>query len=103
MLAEALRLLRVFHDLKQSELAQALEISRSHVSEIESGNRVPSLEVLQKYARAFKVPISSVLFFAEQLEASPKNNDLAARTKTAIASKIIRFLQVVEERTEPDA
>lgn len=29
MLGEALRLIRVFHDLKQSELAERLEISQS--------------------------------------------------------------------------
>lgn len=35
MLSEALRLIRVFHDMKQTELAQRLGISKSYLSEIE--------------------------------------------------------------------
>ena len=37
MLSEALRLIRVFHDLKQTELADRLGVSKSYLSEIESG------------------------------------------------------------------
>lgn len=62
MLHDALRLLRVFHDLKQKELAEKLAISNSHISEIEKGNRTPSLDVIKKYADYFKIPVSSVLF-----------------------------------------
>ena len=42
MINEALRLIRVFHDLKQFELADRLKVSKSHISEIESGNWLPS-------------------------------------------------------------
>ena len=37
MLSEALRLIRVFHDMKQTELADRLSISKSYLSEIEGG------------------------------------------------------------------
>lgn len=103
MLSETLRLLRVFHDMKQSELAERLGVSKSYVSEIENGNRTPSMEVIQRYADTFKVPVSSVMFFAENLEDAKNRRGAAARAKKAIASKIVNFLQLVEEKTELDA
>ena len=62
---EALRLVRVFHDLNQSTLAERLEISKSFLSEIESGKKTISLELLNKYAEIFNMPVSSLMFFAE--------------------------------------
>ena len=99
MLSEALRLLRVFHDLKQIELAEQLDLSKSYVSEIENGNRTPSLEVIEKYADNFNVPVSSIMFFSEQLEKHGETLRVSNARKV-IASKILNFLKVIEERTE---
>jgi len=100
MISEALRLLRVFHDMKQKELAEKLGISKSHVSEIENGNRTPSLEVISRYAEVFRVPASSIIFFAENIETAQNNGKLNARVKSAIASKILGFLQLIEAKTD---
>ncbi|MFC2950394.1 helix-turn-helix transcriptional regulator [Marinicaulis aureus] len=99
MLSEALRLLRVFHDMKQGELAERLELSKSYVSEIENGNRTPSFDVIEKYANIFGVPISSIMFFSEQLDAKHGDKAHAGSTRKVIASKILNFLKVIEERT----
>jgi len=95
MLAEALRLIRVYHDMKQQELANQLGLSKSYVSEIESGKKVPSMEVVQKYSDAFWIPLSSIFFFAENIE-TPEN---AKKVKAAIAEKILQFLQFIEAKT----
>lgn len=102
MLSETLRLLRVFHDMKQNELAERLGVSKSYVSEIENGNRTPSMEVIERYAATFKVPVSSVMFFAENLEDAKNQKGAAGKAKRAISSKIVNFLQLVEDRTELD-
>lgn len=102
MLAETLRLLRVFHDMKQIELAEKLGVSKSYVCEIENGNRTPSLDVIQRYAETFKVPVSSIMFFAENLEDAKSGRGAAIKAKKAIASRIVSFLRLVEERTELD-
>ncbi len=99
MLSETLRLLRVFHDIKQNELAEKIEISKSYISELENGNRTPSLEVIQKYSDFFKIPISSIMFFSENLEDAKNKKSMGVRAKSAIATKVIKFLQLVEERT----
>ena len=100
MLSEALRLLRVYHDMKQVDLCDALGLSKSYISELEKGNRTPSFDVIQKYAEFFKVPASSILFFSEQLEVSDGRPLVKSGAKVVIASKIIRFLKLIEEKTQ---
>jgi transcriptional regulator with XRE-family HTH domain len=41
--------MRVFYDLTQKELAVKLRISKSHLSEIESANKTPTIDVLKGY------------------------------------------------------
>jgi transcriptional regulator with XRE-family HTH domain len=97
MISEALRLIRVFHDLKQGDLAERLELSKSFVSELENGHKTPSVEVIQKYAKEFGIPPSSILFFAEQLD--KKGGSAESRAKNAIAAKVLSFLQLIERKT----
>lgn len=84
---EALRLVRVFHDMNQSTLTERLQISKSYLSEIESGKKQVTLELLQKYANTFGMPLSSLLFFAEQVEGGARE-----KVRTAIASKVVKML-----------
>ncbi|MCY4284142.1 MAG: helix-turn-helix transcriptional regulator [Thiotrichales bacterium] len=100
MLAEALRLMRVFHDVKQTELAQRLSISKSHLCEIERGRKQPTLALIDRYAAEFGIPRSSILFFAEGLESPSKSANAAQRGRGAIARKVVHFLRLIEERTE---
>ncbi|MCH7778018.1 MAG: helix-turn-helix transcriptional regulator [Gemmatimonadetes bacterium] len=100
MLSEALRLIRVFHDVKQNELAVRLGISNSYLSEIESGKKAPSVEIIEKYASEFQIPASSILFFSEQLGDLSSGHDMADKVRGAIARKVINFLNIVEARTD---
>lgn len=93
---EALRLVRVFHDLNQSTLADRLGISKSYLSELEAGKKQPTLELLQKYADAFNMPLSSLLFFAENVD-SPTRSD---KVRTAIAGKALKMLQWIAAKSE---
>ena len=80
-------MVRVFHDMNQSTLAERLQISKSYLSEIESGKKQVTLELLQKYANTFGMPLSSLLFFAEQVEGGARE-----KVRTAIASKVVKML-----------
>lgn len=84
---EALRLVRVFHDMNQTTMAERLHISKSYLSEIESGKKQASLDLLQKYADTFAIPLSSLLFFAEQVEGGTHE-----KARTAIAGKVVKML-----------
>lgn len=95
MLNEALRLIRVFHDMTQSEAAKNIGISKSYLSEIEKGPKEPSLDILRRYESTFNIPLSSILFFSESLrESSPKEH-----TRAYIADKILKIMSFLESRS----
>lgn len=89
-LGAALRSLRVFHDLSQTDAATKLEISKSFLSELEAGKKDPTLPLLSRYAQIFAVPLSSLLFFAEQIGTDSSK-------AAGIAPKVIRLLDWIAE------
>jgi transcriptional regulator with XRE-family HTH domain len=99
MINEALRLIRVFHDLKQNELAERLAISKSHISEIEKGGKTPSLELIEKYSQEFKIPVSAIMFFAEELPHAKAGE----KVRSAIAGKVIDILRFVERKADAES
>ena len=103
MLSEALRLIRVFHDMKQSELAVRLNISGPYLSEIERGKKQVPIEVLEKYSEIFHIPTSSILFFSENLGSEFGSTKLATKARGVIAAKVLNFLALIEEKTTVDA
>lgn len=92
MLHEALRLIRIFHDMKSVELAKELNISVSYLSEIESGKKKPSIELIHKYSKVFNLKTSSILFFSEEIE----SNGLKNKIKQSIRFKMLSFLKAIE-------
>src|SRR5580658_6605808 len=95
MLNTALRLIRVFHNIKQGNLAEMLGISQSHLSEIEAGHKQPTLELLQKYSEVFDLPVSSILYFAEK-----RDSKKSSKITNAISSKALQMLDWVNVITE---
>lgn len=62
-MGEILRLLRIANDFTMSELARELDVSQPYISQIESGKKKPSEELIDKYARALGVKKSIILYF----------------------------------------
>lgn len=89
MINSALKKIRIFHNIKQNELATKLEISNSYLSEIENGKKSPSFELLEKYSTYFDIPISSLMYFSEQLENEGK---LSKSFRIKSASFILKLL-----------
>lgn len=97
-LAEALRLMRVFHDVSQTHLAERLGISKSFLSEIESGKKEPTLNLLSRYAAEFDVPLSSLLFFVESV--STKGT---VAQSDRVAPKVLKLLSWISAAREPES
>lgn len=100
MFGHALKLLRRYQGVNQSVLAKELGVSRSYISELESGNRTPSLDLLNRYAETFKIPVSSLVFFAEALEDRDNIAGRLEKTKGVIAKKIIALLIALDVDSE---
>jgi transcriptional regulator with XRE-family HTH domain len=86
---EALRLLRLYIGLSQKDLANTLGVSQSMISEVESGTKSVSMELLERYSDNFNVRMSQLLFFAEELEGEP----IKTRGKLIIASHVLSLLE----------
>jgi transcriptional regulator with XRE-family HTH domain len=95
MLHRALRLLRTYHQLTQVDLAKRLGISNSYLSELESGDKTPPLDLLDKYSDIFKMPASSILLFSESLAGAGRRG---GKLRVGAADKILRLLEWFEER-----
>jgi len=93
MINKALKQVRLFHRLKQNELAEQLEISTSYLSEIESGKKPASLELLGKYSDIFSIPASSLLLFSENL-----SSDLPSdKIRIKFTKKILKIMEWVND------
>lgn len=96
MINKALRMAREFHHMKQNELAQKLDISTSYLSEIETGKKPASVELLEAYGRVFKIPASTFLLFKEQVDGA--NDDRRVQK----AHKMLQFFEWVLEESGDD-
>jgi transcriptional regulator with XRE-family HTH domain len=99
MNSRALKLLRQYHRLTQAELAERLSLSKSFISELEAGNRRPSIDVLEKYAENFKLPLSGLMLFSEQIDAQSWHD----RSRVVVADKVLKMLEWLEETTNDNA
>jgi transcriptional regulator with XRE-family HTH domain len=95
MINDALRMIRVFHDIPQKELAARLKIAPSYLSEIESGKKSPTLQLLESYAEEFKMPLSSIVFFSEKMEDGTPD-----RPRLNISNKVLALLKFIAARAE---
>lgn len=87
MLNQALKLVRVYHNQSLTQLSQGIGLSKSYISEIEGGKKKVSMEVLEKYSSHFRIPTSSLMFFAEKT-ASGTGEDV----RVFVADKVLKML-----------
>lgn len=93
---DALRLVRVFHDMSQTALADRLGISKSYLSEIEKGEKKKvTLELLERYSEVFKIPVSSLIFFAEQV-----GDNRSEKVRSFVAAKVLKMLEWIATKEE---
>jgi transcriptional regulator with XRE-family HTH domain len=88
-------MIRVFHDLSQKELADRLDIAPSFLSEIENERKLPTIPLLEKYSKEFGIPVSSILYFSEELR-TPSHGE---RMRVSVSRKILSILNFIAERS----
>ena len=88
---EALRLVRVFHDMSKADLARELGFSRSYITELESGKKKVTMDTLERYSHAFDIPVSSLMLFAERT----READFTENARAFVSGKALKMLDWV--------
>jgi transcriptional regulator with XRE-family HTH domain len=79
-LGERIQEIRKKRGLKQSELAEMIDIDSKHISKIECGYSYPSIDLLDKLARVFEV--NPAAFF--EIEHLKSKDDLISEITTLL-------------------
>jgi transcriptional regulator with XRE-family HTH domain len=66
LIADRLRALREAKKLSQGDIQQRTGLLRPYLSRIENGHTVPSVETLEKLARALEVPLYQLFYDGEE-------------------------------------
>ena len=61
------------------------------ISEIESGSKAVSMDILERYSSKLKIRMSQLLFFAEELEGEP----IKTKGKLIVASRVLSLLDTL--------
>lgn len=93
---KALKAIRQFHGMTITEVASAIKYSKSHISELESDKKTPSIEVLERYSELFEMPISSITLLAETEEPSSKN--LKQMVRKITSKTVLGILEAMASR-----
>lgn len=66
IVGERLRALREEKNFSQGEIEKRTGLLRCYISRVENGHTVPSVETLEKFARALEVPMYQLLYDGEK-------------------------------------
>lgn len=78
IIGDRLRTLREQKSLSQGDIEKRTGLLRCYISRVENGHTVPSVETLEKMARALEVPLYQIFYDGEE---PPKLPDWPARKK----------------------
>jgi transcriptional regulator with XRE-family HTH domain len=71
-IGERLRELREAKNLSQGDIEHRTGLLRCYTSRVECGHTVPSIETLEKYARALEIPLYRLFYEGEEPPKKPK-------------------------------
>jgi transcriptional regulator with XRE-family HTH domain len=72
VIGERIRELREAKKLSQGDVEKRTGLLRCYTSRVENGHTVPSMETLEKYARALEVPMYRLFYDGEKPPTKPK-------------------------------
>lgn len=105
IIGERLRTLREAKKLSQGDIQERTGLIRCYTSRVENGHTVPSLETLEKYARALEIPMYHLMFDGNEPPAPPKLRTNSSskdtwensRTGVRLMRKIVRLLSKMNQ------
>ncbi|SRR6266481_262192 len=101
-----LRSLREHKKLSQGEIEKRTGLLRCYISRIENGHTVPSVETLEKIARALEMPLYQLMYDGQEPPTLPPNGGGKRSDEWGAVGKDARFLrklcQLVAKMNEGD-
>lgn len=70
-IGKAIKHLRKFHNISQEQLANNSNVDRRYFSDIETGKRNPSINILDQIAKCFDMSVGQFLTYAEKFDNFP--------------------------------
>lgn len=72
VIGERLRALREEKQLSQGQIEKRTGLLRCYVSRVENGHTIPSIETLEKWARALEVPLYQIFYAGKEIPSTPQ-------------------------------
>lgn len=82
-----LRLVRIAQDLSTREVADRMDVRTSYITDVERGDRKPSLKTLDKYCEALKISPNNLFLWREDQK----------RDKYSYRKLLMKLLQSIDE------
>jgi transcriptional regulator with XRE-family HTH domain len=108
IIGDRLRALRDEKQFSQGEIEKRTGLLRCYISRVENGHTVPSIETLEKLARALEVPMYQLFYDGEEppkLPNLPKRktaDDIAWGSSGRDARTLAKFRQLLGRADESD-
>jgi transcriptional regulator with XRE-family HTH domain len=85
IVGDRLKAIRESKSMSQGDIEQRTGLLRCYTSRVENGHTVPSVETLEKYARAMEVPLYQIFFDSQ--DGSPEELKLPKRAAMKLSGK----------------
>jgi len=106
IIGSRLKSLREAKNLSQGDLEARTGLLRCYTSRVENGHTVPSLETLEKFARALEIPMYQLMYDGDKPPAPPKKAKNHARNSWESSRAGLRLMDklipLIAKMNQPD-
>jgi len=108
IIGDRLRDLREAKKLSQGDIEKRTGLLRCYISRVENGHTVPSIETLEKLARALEVPLYQLFYDGEEppklstLLKRKSSDDIAWGSRGKDATYLHKLRKCLKKTQEPD-
>jgi len=101
VIGDRLKTLREAKGLSQGDIEKRTGLFRCYISRVENGHTVPSLETLEKFARALELPLYHLMFDGDKPPVMPKaakeDSLESSRSGALLMKKLVSLLAKMDQ------